>query len=240
LFADRVFSADYKMNKSISDEILKALKACHLFNGLKKAELENIAELCDLRTLDKGQILFSEGEHAQSFFILIKGRMRVYKLAASGREQILVTPEPVTTFAEAALFADQRYPAYCSASEDSEIFVIDKTRFLRLIESRPQIALNMIALMAERLRGFSHKIEQLSLMGVVPRLAEYLDAQSDGKTEFSLEISKSDLASYLGTVPETLSRAFAKLKSNEIIEEIGTRIHIKDILALKEIASSFD
>jgi CRP/FNR family transcriptional regulator, dissimilatory nitrate respiration regulator len=215
-----------------------ALAACSLFKGLKTAEIESLAELCEIRHVEKGQQIFSEGNLAQAFYVLASGRVRIFKLAASGREQTLITPEPPMSFAEAALFADQRYPAYCAALEDSDIVVINKASFIKFIESRPQIALNMIALMAERLRGFARKIEQLSLMGVVPRLAEYLIQQSDGKNEFAFDISKSDLASLLGTVPETLSRALGKLKSGGIISEIGPRVIIMDREALQEIATS--
>ena len=98
----------------------------------------------------------------------------------------------------------------------------------------------MIALLSQRLKGFAHKIEQLSLMGVVPRLAEYIVQNSDGKTEFGLDISKGDLASLLGTVPETLSRAFAKLKAAGYISESGSIININDTDGLREIAESYD
>ena len=228
------------MNQSDFQKAFNIYQVCPLFIGLKKNELEEIAHVSEMISLDKGQVLFSEGDLARSFFVVVKGRVRVYKLASSGREQTIVTPAPGTSFGEAALFAGQHYPAYCEALENSEIAAIDKTRFLKLIEERPQIALNMIAIMSERLRIFIKKIEQLSLMGVVPRLAEYIAQKSQGKNELNLDISKGDLASLLGTVPETLSRAFAKLKSAGLIEETGARILIKDSRALAEIATSYE
>lgn len=223
-----------------SQKILGILQVCPLFAGLKKHEIDEIARLSDLRHLEKGQILFSEGELARAFYVLSYGKMRVYKLSPTGREQTLVTPGPGTSFAEAALFADKRYPAYCAALEDAEIVVIDKERFLKFVESRPQVALNMIALMAERLRLFAAKIEQLSLMGVVPRLAEYLLKQAGETDEVSLGLTKAELASLLGTVPETLSRALGKLKSNGMIAESGAKIHIEDHDALVEVAASHE
>ena len=236
--SEKSYLVEEKFVDSFKNIINYTLSACPLFRGLKDNELTSLAELCEIRHADKGQQIFAEGDPAQAFYVLASGRVRVFKLAPSGREQTLITPEPPMSFAEAALFAAQRYPAYCAALEDSDIVVIDKSRFLRFIESKPQLALNMIALMAERLRGFARKIEQLSLMGVVPRLAEYFIQQSDGKNEFTFEISKTDLASLLGTVPETLSRALGKLKSGGIISEIGSKVIIKDREALEEIATS--
>jgi CRP/FNR family transcriptional regulator len=228
------------LTRSDRQSITDILQVCPLFAGLKKGEIEEFARIADLRRLERGQLLFSQGDLAQAFFVLARGRMRVYKLAASGREQTLVTPMPGTSFAEAALFADKRYPAYCSALDDSEIVVIDKGKFLKFVESHPQVSLNMIALMAERLRMFAGKIEQLSLMGVVPRLAEYLLNHADDKCDIALDLPKSELASLLGTVPETLSRALAKLKANGLIKEVESKIHINDRQMLEEVAANPD
>ncbi len=225
------------MNKSGGYQITDGLETCSLFSGLASSDLEDIAGLSEIVHIRKGQLLFSEGELAGAFYVVFRGRMRIYKLSASGREQTLITPGPGISLAEAALFADGKYPAYSVAQEDSELISIDRSRFLELVKTRPQIALNMIALLSERLRNFAKKIEQLSLMGVVPRLAEYIAHESQGKVEFSLDISKGDLASILGTVPETLSRAFAKLKSGGYISEIGNTIRISNYEGLLELAT---
>jgi len=229
-----------EMIKSGGHQIIEGLEACPLFSGLTKNDLRDIAGLSEIAHIQKGQLLFSEGQVANAFFVVLRGRMRIYKLSSSGREQTLITPGPGTSMAEAALFADGKYPAYSAAREDSKLISIDRSRFLKLMETKPQIALNMIALLSERLRNFARKIEQLSLMGVVPRLAEYITHESQGKREFSLDISKGDLASILGTVPETLSRAFAKLKSGGYISETGSAIQINNYEGLIETTSSYE
>jgi CRP/FNR family transcriptional regulator len=228
------------MSRSEKRRIIEGLEACSLFSGLNKNDLENIAGLSEIVHIPRGQLLFSEGETAKAFYVVFRGRMRIYKLSSSGREQTLLAPGPGTSMAEAALFADGKFPAYSAAQEDSELISIDRARFLELIKTRPQIALNMIALLSERLRNFARKIEQLSLMGVVPRLAEYIVRESKGKTEFPLDISKADLASILGTVPETLSRALAKLKSGGYIGEIDNAIRINNREGLLEIAEGYE
>ncbi len=228
------------MTESGGHKIIGGLKACPIFSGLSQKDLEDIAGLSEIIHIQKGQLLFSEGEIAGAFFVVFRGHMRIYKLSSSGREQTLLTAGSGTCMAEAALFADGKYPAYSVARDDSELISIDRNRFLKLIETRPQIALNMIALLSERLRNFAKKIEQLSLMGVVPRLAEYIARESRGKSEFALDISKADLASILGTVPETLSRAFAKLKSGGYISEIGNAIKINNYDGLLEIAEGYE
>jgi CRP/FNR family transcriptional regulator len=228
------------MNIEEKEKIAGALKACPLFSGLQKKELDEVIRIAELRRISSTQLLFSEGDRANYFYISVSGKIRIYKLSSSGREQTLLTPGFGTSIGEAALFADGAYPAYAEVQSDAELVSIEKNRFLELLKSRPQLALNMIALLAQRLKGFARKIEQLSLMGVVPRLAEYIAQNSGGKPEVKLEISKGDLASLLGTVPETLSRAFAKLKVGGYISESGNVISIIDPEGLREIAESYD
>ena len=228
------------MNTEEKEKISKALKACPLFSGLQKNELNEVIRIAELRRISSTQLLFSEGDRANYFYVSISGKVRIYKLSSSGREQTLLTPGFGTSIGEAALFADGNYPAYAEAQTDTELVAIEKSRFLDLMKSRPQLAVNMIALLSQRLKNFARKIEQLSLMGVVPRLAEYIVQNSGAKSEFKLEISKGDLASLLGTVPETLSRAFAKLKVGGYISESGNVISIIDPEGLREIAESYD
>jgi CRP/FNR family transcriptional regulator len=228
------------LNKSSKEKIYKGLESCVLFKGLRKNELEEISHLSEIVGIKKGKILFTEGDTARAFYVVCSGRIRVYKLSSSGREQTLKTFGAGDSVAEAALFSDSRYPAYSVAQDDSELIRIDREEFVRLIEKKPQIGLNMIALLSGRLRDFARQIEQLSLMGVVPRLAEYITQNSKGKTELALDISKGDLASLLGTVPETLSRAFAKLKSGGYIHETGNAIHINNPAGLSELAETYE
>ena len=228
------------MNAKDKEKISGALKTCPLFSGLQKKELEEVIRIAELRCIPNGQLLFSEGDPADYFYITASGRVRIYKLSSSGREQTLLTPGFGASIGEAALFADGAYPAYAEIQSDAELVAIEKNRFMELLKSRPQLSVNMIALLSQRLKGFAHKIEQLSLMGVVPRLAEYILQNCGSKSELKLEISKGDLASLLGTVPETLSRAFAKLKGGGYISESGNVINIDDPEGIREIAESYE
>ena len=228
------------MNIEDKKRVLKTLEVCPLFSGLQKSELDEIVKIAELKRVQNGKVIFSDGDPAGYFYVVLEGKVRIYKLASSGREQTLMTPKPGTSIAEAAIFTDGAYPAYAEAQSDTDLIAIEKNRFLQLLRSRPQLAINMIALLSQRLKDFARKIEQLSLMGVVPRLAEYIVQTAGGKPEFQLDISKGDLASLLGTVPETLSRAFAKLKAGGYISERGITIIISDHEGLREIAESYE
>ena len=227
-------------NRFNNEDLYSAIRSCVLFSGLEERDLNDIINIAQPATLESGQTLFSEGDPANAFYIIVSGKMRVFKLSPAGREQTLMTASRSASIAEAALFAGGTYPAYAQANTDVELARIDKEEFLNLILSRPQLAVNMIALLSERLKIFARKIEQLSLMGVVPRLAEYIIQNSEKDQTVKLNITKGELASLLGTVPETLSRAFAKLKAGGYISESGSFVQIQSLDGLKDVASSHE
>jgi len=108
-----------------------------------------------------------------------------------------------------------------------------------LISKNSSLALNMLAILSKRLRHFTVQIENLSLKEVSGRLASYLITLSNEQTEdgfVTLNISKGQLASLLGTIPETLSRIFAKMTAQNLIDVAGRKIWLKNLAGLKDLA----
>ena len=108
-----------------------------------------------------------------------------------------------------------------------------------LISKNPSLALNMLAILSKRLRYFTVQIENLSLKEVSGRLASYLITLSYEQAEdgfVTLNISKGQLASLLWTIPETLSRIFAKMTAQNLIEVAGRTIRLKNFAGLKDLA----
>jgi CRP/FNR family transcriptional regulator len=123
--------------------------------------------------------------------------------------------------------------------ESSRLFFFPKKAFVELIHANPSLAMNMLASLSQRLKQFSYLIEALSLKEVPGRLASYLLYLSDKNgsiDEFDLDIAKSQLASLLGTIPETLSRIFTKLSQKELISINGPKIMILDRTGLEYLA----
>ncbi|VAW42062.1 Hcp transcriptional regulator HcpR (Crp/Fnr family), partial [hydrothermal vent metagenome] len=141
-------------------------------------------------------------------------------------------------FAEAAIFAGAPYPAYAMAMTKARLFFFSRTAFMELIRTKPDLAMNMMAALSRRLKKFTSMIEALSLKEVPGRLAAHLLLLSEQQgPDFKLDIAKNNLASLLGTIPETLSRIFAKMVRNDFIESSGKRIKILNLEALKDLAS---
>jgi len=225
-------------------DIEAGLKRCPLFSGLEDREISELKAISTSKRYPKGALIFSEDEEAKGFFVVISGKVKVYKLSLEGKEQILHIISPGETFAEAALFAGSTYPAFAESLAQTQVLYFSKQGFLNLIRENPQISLNMIASLSHWLRKFVSLVEELSLKDVSTRLSKYLmdlsaksGRSSERGIEFELDISKSQLASQLGTISETLSRALKKLKDRGIIKVEGKKITILQKEALEEISS---
>jgi CRP-like cAMP-binding protein len=214
------------------------LRNCYLCKDLDERELSALSEIGSHRQLEKGRILFFEGDEAAGFYVLLSGKVRIYKASPDGKEYTLHMINPGQMFAEAAIFRGGTFPANCAAIEDSVVTFFPKDRFVALITEYPQISLKMISALSGFVRDFNQQVEDLSLKEVSARLASYLLRMSEksGKDEFELEISKAELASSLGTISETLSRNLKYLRDLGAISVEGKKIAILDSDRLKSIA----
>jgi len=147
-------------------------------------------------------------------------------------------------FAEAALFLGGTYPAFAEALTEGQLLFISGKEFNQLIEQNPKLSINMIVSLSHYLKKFTSLIEELSLKEVSSRVARYLldlslSAKREGKdpTEVELDLSKTQLASKLGTVGETLSRTLGKLKAKRIIDVKKQKVKILDLKSLEELAN---
>ena len=223
-------------------ELSKILAGIPLFNGLSQEQLIELGGIVSDQRYKRGTTIFAEGDRGVGFYILVSGQVKIYKMSLDGKEQTLHIFGPGEPFAEAAVFTGKSYPAYADALQDSRVFFIPREAFVTLIRDNPALAMNMLGALSQRLKKFAGMIEALSLKEVPGRLAAHLLLLSgqQGGDEFNLNIGKAQLASILGTIPETLSRIFKKLSEGEYIEVLGSRIRITDRNGLEALASGED
>lgn len=226
-------------------EIREMLKKSLLFAGLDDDNLAEVAAVCSRRSISRGETLFAEGEPATGFYLLAKGGMKLCKMSPDGREKVLHFVHQGETFAEAAFFGDGSYPAEARAVEAGELLFFPREGFMGLLERNPRFSLNLIVSLSLSLRRFARQIEELSFAEVPARLAAYLlelaerkSTSFQGRTYLDLEMKKGELASRLGTVSETLSRSFRKLREEGILEVEGSRVIILSLEQLQRLAGS--
>jgi len=223
----------------VRKDVLRALKTCALFSGVPDQDVRLFAREAKLLKLSRGESLFEEGGRADGFYVVESGRVKVYKSSPDGREQILHLVESGGTFGEAAVFYGGTYPASAQAVRASRVVYVDGGAFLELIENNPLLAVEIMASLSARLREFTRLIEALSLKEVSARLAKYLldEAARAGSEGVELRGTKAALAASLGTVSETLSRAFAALGRRKLVKVSGRSIRILDHAGLERASA---
>lgn len=214
------------------------LKTCTLCAQLNDQEFQAIEQIVSVRSIAKNEILFLQGDEATGFFVLLSGKVRVYKASPEGKEFTMHLITPGQMFAEAAIFQGKSFPANCSALEDSIVAFFPKEQFVRLIKKSPDISLKMIGALSRFVREFNRMVEDLSLKEISARLADYiLSEQARGKSDsFKMDITKSELANKLATISATLSRNLRKFKEIGVIKVDGRAITILDPKRLRAIA----
>ncbi|MBM4313130.1 MAG: Crp/Fnr family transcriptional regulator [Deltaproteobacteria bacterium] len=219
-------------------DVIKQLAGMPLFTGLSKAQYEALARIAIRRSLKKGERVFSEGDEGTGFYMVVEGRVKIFKVSAEGKEQILHLFGSGESFGEVSVFTGRGFPADAVTALQTTLLFFPRMAFSALIQKDPALALNMLGQLSMRLRHFADLIEDLSLKEVPGRLAKYLLylSSKDGDRELALDISKGQLASVLGTIPETLSRILAKMHRQGLIRLRGARILILDRRGLEAIA----
>ena len=213
------------------------LKNSPFFAGLSDVDMDALMEIASISERPRGELLFSDGEEAIGFFVVLDGKVKVYKLSPEGKERILHIIQPGGTFAEAAIFGEGLYPAYAEPLQLSKLLFLPKEKFLNLLMNNGRISINMIAGLSKFLRQFANQIEDLTFKDVPSRLARYLMEISHGtKATVELPISKTQLASNLGTVSETLSRTLRKFSEDDLIKVSGKTVKILDFTRLEELS----
>ena len=208
-----------------------------LFSGLSAGELARVADIAHGKKFDRGESIFFEGDEGNGFYMVMEGRVKIYKMSFDGKEQILHIFGPGEPFGEVPVFHGQPFPANALALVKTSLLFFPRKEFVELVTSHPSLALNMLAMLSLRLRRFASQIENLSLKEVPGRLSSsliYLTEEQGTTDKVTLDIPKGQLASLLGTIPETLSRIFAKMTDEGLIRVEGRTIYIDDFEGLAE------
>jgi CRP/FNR family transcriptional regulator, dissimilatory nitrate respiration regulator len=242
--------------------IRQDLHRAALFGGLGDDDLARLAGIARPVTLEPEQTVFAQGDPAAAFYLLAEGRVKVFKLLRDGRSATLRHVEAGETFGESVLFHDV-YPSSSETMDACRLYRFDTAAFRNLLLERPQLALGVLGAMARLLVLLNRRVEEL-LLPVPARLARYLlelaDEQLDAPVGarpqagtgagasppallevprvVKLPTSKRELSARIGTVPETLSRTFDRLKRAKVIRMSGggELIEILDFAALRRLA----
>ena len=205
------------------------LAASPFFKGIPEHLLQQLADITKEKPFTRNASIFFEGDEAIGFYMVGQGRAKIFQMALDGREQILHIFGPGEPIVAVQVLQVMAFALNAVCMEDSLMLFFPRQEFIDLITSSPSMALSMLAVLSMRLRQFANQIESLSLKEVPGRLAAHLLylAEEQGRTDqVVLDIPKGQLANLLGTSPETLSRIFAKMAKEGIINVQGKTIQL--------------
>ncbi len=222
------------------EKITDILSSIPSFSGLSETQIGEIKQIAVDKHFAKGEIIFFQGDEGNGFYIIISGMVKIFKVSPEGKEHIMRIVTRGEPFGQVAVYAGRAFPASAQAIAKSHLLFLPRTEFVQLINHNPSLALSMLANLSMRLREFTVHVENLALKEVPGRLAAYLihlaEEQRNEGDMVSLNISKVQLSSLLGTTPETLSRILTQMQGRGLIEVKRRDIRILDHPGLEELA----
>ena len=227
------------------EELSAALRRLPLFTTLPSPLLAEVAALCGVRALARGELVFSEGDAASFLPMLIDGQVKLYRAGPDGREQVLHLVRAPASFAEAAVFGPGIFPATAQAVAPGQLAMLPRASLVDLLARRPQMVLALLASMSFWLRRLVDLVEGLSLHTVEERVGAYLWSAfvRSGRpllpgAQVRLEDPKHLIAALCGTAPEVLSRTFRKLEADGAVRVDGPVATMLDPERLQALASA--
>jgi CRP-like cAMP-binding protein len=224
---------------SVPESVEAILRKVQLFAALTAEEMHSLAARTGKKHLGRGELLFSEGDPCAGLFLVASGKIRIFKLSPTGREQALAIEGPGSSFAELPVFDGGNYPASASAAEETDVLFISRKDFQNFCRQHPDVALKVIAVVGSRLRRLIGIIEELSFSTVRHRLASLLlrlareGERTPSGVMVTLRASQQEVAAEIGTVRELVSRNLGRLQAEEIIQVDGRKILILNMKALE-------
>lgn len=223
--------------------MIEQLLQIPLLKDLSIQTLEDISNSITIKDYRADEVVFIEGEPSNYVYLVVTGRIKITKVSANGREKILHIIKENEMFGEQAIFENGVNPHSARTIEKSLIFLIRLNVMKQLIETDHKFAAMLLEVMNLKLRQAYRQIINLSFKDTYSRLASRLFklARDHGVEEESgllikAKLTQQELADYVGTSRETISRILSDLVQKEILYIEKHRIYIKDYQALKEIA----
>lgn len=191
------------------------VRATPLFGAMPQEIALSIIATKRVRVLDKGTLLFQQGEPATTFFVILEGWVKLFRSTPEGTETVVGVFRRGETFAEAAIFLGGRYPVSAETATSARLLAVNGEALRQRITEQPQLALSMLASASYHLKGLVEQLEQIKSLSAVQRIADFLvhlAPVAEGACQIELPYEKVLIAQRLGMKPESLSRALAKLR----------------------------
>jgi len=215
-----------------------------MFEFLDAEELDRLYLLCSSDNFSKGEYVFLECDPPRKLYVVVKGEVKLLKQTEDGREMIVEMAYPGEVFGEEAIFDGEPYPLTAQALGDVELLSVSRTDFFAFLRDNPDLALEIITELGQRLREAQNTIRALAMERVEWRIARTLlmlsrkagVVDADG-VSIDLPLTRQDIADMAATTVETTIRVLSNFKKLGLVETEKGRIIIRDKPKLDEMVS---
>ncbi|HQI82868.1 MAG TPA: Crp/Fnr family transcriptional regulator [Deltaproteobacteria bacterium] len=207
-------------------ELSDILERSELFRGLSARALARLAAMGRQKSFGPGATLFLEGSRASEFYLLMEGEVRLFKTSPDGQEVVLRIIRPGQVFAEVVLFENPLYPVSASALGRVLVFAMDRAAFSGLLDDG-DFRTEFIAMLMQKQRYLTERILYLTSLDVEERFFRFLIERYGTGGDYRVDMAKKDMASAIGTIPETFSRLINRLKNLGVLSWEGTSLSVK-------------
>ena len=214
----------------------QTLREFSLFQDLSEDDLIEIEKKLHRRMVTKDEILLFEGEILQKLIFVETGWFKSEKTSKEGRQQTLRFIGPIEVINEYAVFSEEPSKATIIALENAKVFYLKKEDVESLLNRSPRFSRAVISNLAKRIRHLINHVENLSLLSVEQRLAQYLlEEEQAGLIIRQSWKTQAEIAAQLGTVVDVINRSLQKFERRGIIEITREQFAILDKNRLREI-----
>jgi len=219
-------------------------KKVSIFSILPEEELAQITDKLEVRKYKKNDMLFFEGDISDKLFLINKGKIKAFKYTRDGKEQIIYILAEGDFIGDMSLIKQSEFKFNAIAMEDSTISILTKKDFDKILLNNPTIALKILGVIHDRVVNLENQIQRLGTKDIESRLAGLLlslikdfGTPKENIVELEIPLSREDMANYIGSTRETVSRKLSLLQDENVIDLIGNKkIIIKDLNSLEDLA----
>lgn len=226
---------------SVHLETQNKIRQNTLLKVLDDSQFRELMAASQHYSLAEGEYLFQQGDPVKQLFITISGYVKLYRLTPNGDEKVVDIIHPGSSFAEAAAFMSMpRYPVHATALKPSEIIGIDSQHYLQFLRQSPEMCLNLMGVMSQRMHWLLNEVDRLTLHNATFRLVAYLlDLRAvnieKNANNINFDVPKHVIASRLSIKPETLSRILKQLSERALIKVQVNTVELLDVEKLQEL-----
>ncbi len=221
--------------------LLLTLKSLAFFQGMPVGLLERLARGAVPRTYPSRARVASEREDVRGFFLVLTGKVKLFKLAEDGKEQTLYVFGPGEPFCLGSLFGEGLFPAHAETLSRSRLVFFSGELLEEMAREDPSILFHFLRVVSRRLKDAMEMIESLSLRGLPGRVAGFLlharEEDRDGRRLVALGISQRELAKIVGATPEALSRSLGRMARQGLVRISGRDMEILDRAGLAALTA---